>query len=55
MAELLPMKIVNSMLFNPLYTAELFHCHLLDAGEGYDGVFLCCPFSHEMTWLRSWT
>ena len=21
----------------------------------FDGVFLCCPFSHEMTWLRSGT
>ena len=19
------------------------------------GVFLCCPFSHEMSWMRSWT
>ena len=25
------------------------------AGGVYDGVFLCCPFSHEMSWMRSWT
>ena len=27
--------------------------HLAVAGDGYDGVFLCCPFSHEMSWMRS--
>ena len=21
--------------------------------EVYDGVFLCCPFSHEVSWMRS--
>ena len=20
-----------------------------------DGVFLCCSFSHEVSWMRSWT
>ena len=25
------------------------------AGDVYDGVFLCCPFSYEMFWMRSWT
>ena len=29
--------------------------HLAVAGDGYDGVFLCCPFSHAMSWMRSWT
>ena len=24
--------------------------HLAVAGEVFDGVFLCCPFSHEMSW-----
>ena len=23
------------------------------ACDVYDGVFLCCPFSHEMSWMRS--
>ena len=23
--------------------------HLAVAGDGFDGVFLCCPFSHEMS------
>ena len=25
------------------------------AGDVFDGVFLCCPFSHEMSWMRSGT
>ena len=25
------------------------------AGGVCDGVFLCCPFSHGMSWVRSWT
>ena len=29
--------------------------HLAVAGGVYDGVFLCCSFSHEMSWMRSWT
>ena len=27
--------------------------HLAVACDVYDGVFLCCPFSHEMSWIRS--
>ena len=29
--------------------------HLAVAGGVFDGVFLCCPFSHEMSWMRSGT
>ena len=29
--------------------------HLAVAGDIFDGVFLCCPFSHEMSWVRSET
>ena len=29
--------------------------HLAVAGEVFDGVFLCCPFSHDMSWIRSGT
>ena len=29
--------------------------HLAVAGDGFDGVFLCCPFSQEMFWIRSGT
>ena len=29
--------------------------HLAVAGDVFDGVFLCCPFSHEMSWMRSGT
>ena len=25
------------------------------AGDVCDGVFLCCHFSHKMSWMRSWT
>ena len=27
--------------------------HLGVACIVYDGVFLCCPISHEMSWMRS--
>ena len=27
--------------------------HLAVACDVYDGVFLCCPFSHEVSWIRS--
>ena len=27
--------------------------HLAVACDVYDGVFLCCPVSHEMSWIRS--
>ena len=29
--------------------------HLAVAGDDFDGVFLCCPFSQEMSWMRSGT
>ena len=29
--------------------------NLAVAGDVSDGVFLCCPFSHEMSLMRSWT
>ena len=29
--------------------------YLAVAGGVYDVVFLFCPFSHEMSWMRSWT
>ena len=29
--------------------------HLAVAGDVYDGVFLCCPFSHERSCMTSWT
>ena len=34
---------------------KTFGPHEIVAGDVYDGVFLCCPFSHEMSWMRSWT
>ena len=27
--------------------------NLAVACDAYDGVFLCCPFSHEVSWMRS--
>ena len=29
--------------------------YLAVACDGFDSVFLCCPFSHEMSWMRSGT
>ena len=29
--------------------------NLAVAGSVYDGVFECCPFSLEMSWMESWT
>ena len=29
--------------------------HLAVAGDVFDALFLCCPFSHEMSWMRSGT
>ena len=29
--------------------------HLAVAGDVFDGVFLCCPFSQAMCWMRSGT
>ena len=29
--------------------------HLAVASDVFGGVFLCCPFSHEMSWMRSGT
>ena len=29
--------------------------HLAAACDVFGGVFLCCPFSHEMSWMRSGT
>ena len=29
--------------------------HLAVAGDVFDGVFLCCSFSQEMSWMRSGT
>ena len=29
--------------------------HLAVAGDVFDGAFLCCPFSHKMSSMRSGT
>ena len=29
--------------------------HLAVASDVFGSVFLCCPFSHEMSWMRSGT
>ena len=29
--------------------------NLAVAGDVFDGVFLCCPFSHEKSWMNSGT
>ena len=34
---------------------HLYGVHLAVAGDFFDGVFLCCPFSHEMSRMISGT
>ena len=34
---------------------HLYGVLLAVAGGVYDSVFLCCPFSHEMSWMGSLT
>ena len=29
--------------------------YLAVAGDVFDCVFLCCPFTYEISWMRSWT
>ena len=36
-------------------TTCMGNCCSLFAGDVFDGVFLCCPFSHEMSWMISGT
>ena len=38
------------MLDSPVWEIAV---HLAVACDVYDGVFLCCPFSHEVSWMRS--
>ena len=41
----------------PLIADLFLFCYERDfmASLSYNGVFLCCPFSHEMSWMESWT
>ena len=34
-------------------TCKRIAVHLAVAGGVFDGVFLCCPFPHEISWMRS--
>ena len=43
------------MLDYPVTTLWEIAVHLTVVGLVYDGVFLCCLFSHEMFWMRSGT
>ena len=43
------------MLDYPVTTVWEFAVHLGVAGGVFDGVFLYCPFSHRMPWMRSGT
>ena len=43
------------MLDEQVTTVWEIAVHLPVAGDVFDGVFLCCPFSHEMSWMRSGT
>ena len=43
--------IIKKLKFNS--TSTYLVGFLAVACDVYDGVFLCCPFSHEMSWMRS--
>ena len=34
---------------------HVYEKYLAVAADVFDGVFLCCPVSHEMSWMRSET
>ena len=43
------------MLIVRLAGDHLLAVHLAGVGDVFDGVFLCSPFSHDMSWMRSGT
>ena len=45
--------IILISLTNDLVCSIVSTVHLAVACGVYDGVFLCCPFSHEVSWMRS--
>ena len=57
----LPRKSVVRLTDRPDMTLDVYRGrkttlqpnHLAVACDVYDGVFLCCPFSHEVSWMRS--
>ena len=48
------LECINSNNLKELLEWEIV-AHLAVAGGVFDGVFLCCPFSHEVSWMRSGT
>ena len=38
------------VIYKPVWEMAV---HLVVACDVYDGVFLCCHFPHEMSWMRS--
>ena len=56
----LPRKSVVRLTDRPDMTLDVYRerkttiqHHLAVACDVYDGVFLCCPFSHGLSWMRS--
>ena len=48
-------KIGRKWLLNVRLAGDHLYGKLLYTGGVYDSVFLCCPFFHEMSWMRSLT
>ena len=46
--------VLSALKDNTSYVWEIA-VHLAVVGDVCDGVFLSCPFSHEMSWMGSWT
>ena len=42
-------------MLNVRLAGDHLYVHLAVAGDVFDGVLLCCPISHEMSWMRSGT
>ena len=42
-------------MFNVRLAVWEMGVHSAVAGNVFDGVILCCPFSHMMSWMRSGT
>ena len=43
------------MLDYPVTTCMVIAVHMAVARDVFDYVFICCPFSHDISWMRSGT
>ena len=53
MLSFFPRGVLDEILNLVESVSEEIAVHLAVAFDVYDGVFLCCPLSHEVSWMRS--